>query len=210
MVATCSPNGQSIAIGSYDRIRIYTWSPRQNAWSEALAKNIEHLYSVTALSWRKDGSRLTVGSVCGAVLYFESVIRRTIWQDKFEITFVAPSQVLMKSLQDQNSTMMVESQLGLEIDDVRIMGRDNYLVGRTEESLILCDLTRGLTSEVPWIATGRHERFYFENPNVCLIFNAGELSLVEYGDNFILGSVRTEFVNPHVISVRLNERVNTK
>ena len=73
----------------------------------------------------------------------------------------------------------------------------------------MCDLTRGLTSEIQWSVTSRHERFYFENPNVCLIFNAGELSLVEYGDNFILGSVRTEFVNPHVISVRLNERGNT-
>ncbi len=41
---------------------------------------------------------------------------------------------------------------------------------------------------------------------VCMIFNAGELSLVEYGQNEILGSVRTEFMNPHLISVRLNER----
>lgn len=90
------------------------------------------------------------------------------------------------------------------------LGKDSYLVARTEETLILCDLTRNLTSEVPWIATGRHERFYFENPNVCLIFNAGELSLVEYGSNYISGSVRSEFVNPHVISVRLNERGNTK
>lgn len=82
-------------------------------------------------------------------------------------------------------------------------------MGRTEESLILCDLTRSLTSEVSWVSTGsKQERFYFENPNVCLIFNAGELSLVEYGDSFILGSVRTEFVNPHLISVRLNERGN--
>ena len=39
-----------------------------------------------------------------------------------------------------------------------------------------------------------------------MIFNAGELSLVEYGKNEILGSVRTEFMNPHVISVRINER----
>ena len=122
LVATCSSNGQAVAIGSFDRIRIFTWSPRQNSWSESLAKEIPNLYSVTALSWRKDGSRLSVGSVCGAVLYFESVIRRTIWQDKFEIVFVAPSQVLLKSLQDTSSTMMVESQLGLEIDDVRIMG----------------------------------------------------------------------------------------
>lgn len=39
------------------------------------------------------------------------------------------------------------------------------------------------------------------------MFNAGELSLIEYGDNSILASVRTEFANPHLISVRLNERV---
>lgn len=41
---------------------------------------------------------------------------------------------------------------------------------------------------------------------VCMIFNAGELTLVEYGSAEILGSVRTEFMNPHLISIRLNER----
>lgn len=44
---------------------------------------------------------------------------------------------------------------------------------------------------------------------MCLVFNAGELSLIEYGDNSILSSVRTEFANPHLISVRLNERVQS-
>lgn len=210
MTASCSSNGQTIAVGSYDRIRVFAWSPRLNTWSESAPKNIKNLYSVTALAWRRDGSRLTVGSVCGAVLIFESVLRRTVWQDKFELTFVAPSQVLLKSLQEPNDKMVIESQMGLEIDDVRIMGKDNYLVARTEDSLIFCDLTRGLSSEVNWSATGRHEKFYFENPNVCLVFNAGELSLIEYGENFILGSVRTEFVNPHVISVRLNERGTAK
>lgn len=122
---------------------------------------------------------------------------------------MAPSQVLLKALHEQTEAFIVESQVGLEIDDLRIMGKDNYLVARTEESLILCDLTRNLTSEVLWSNSGRNEKFYFENPNVCLVFNAGELTLVEYGENVTLGSVRTEFVNPHVISVRLNERGNT-
>jgi intraflagellar transport protein 172 len=121
MIATCSPNGQSVAVGSYDRIRIFTWS-RQSAWNEALCKDIANLYSITALAWRKDGARLSVGTACGGVFYFESVIKRTIWQDKFEITFVAPSQVLLKSLQEPSNAMIVESQSGLEIDDVRIMG----------------------------------------------------------------------------------------
>lgn len=45
-------------------------------------------------------------------------------------------------------------------------------------------------AQVMWPNSGRNERFYFDNPLVCLIFNAGELSLVEYGSNHILGSVR--------------------
>lgn len=32
-----------------------------------------------------------------------------------------------------------------------------------------------------------------------MIFNAGELTLVEYGSNDILGSVRTEFMSPHLV-----------
>lgn len=41
------------------------------------------------------------------------------------------------------------------------------------------------------------------------MFNAGELTLIEYGENDVLCSVRTEFANPHLISVRLNERNQT-
>jgi intraflagellar transport protein 172 len=33
-------------------------------------------------------------------------------------------------------------------------------------------------SEIPWANAGGNERYYFENANVCMIFNAGELSLV--------------------------------
>ncbi|KAG8268153.1 hypothetical protein J6590_035122 [Homalodisca vitripennis] len=122
------------------------------------------------------------------------------------MTYVGPSQVLVKPLQGDARGVILKSQFGHEIDDVRIMGQDRYLVARTPDTLLLGDLQRNLLSEVPWPDTGRLERFYLDNPNVCLIFNAGELSLVEYGTNEILGSVRTEFMNPHLISVRLNER----
>lgn len=199
-----------MAIGGFNRIRIYSWVARQNAWIESATKDIPNLYTVTALAWRKDGARLSLGSLCGAIYTFESVLRRTLYQDKFELTYIAPSQVVVKSVQEPTESITIESNQGHEIDDVRLMGKDNYLVARTEQSLILSDLTRSLQSEISWANTGRHERFYFENPNVCLIFNAGELSLVEYGEDYILGSVRTEFVNPHVISVRLNERGNSK
>lgn len=106
------------------------------------------------------------------------------------------------------------------------MGHDRYLVARTSNTLLLGDMVSCKLSEVSWQSTGGHERYYFENDNVsvpplppilhltprlsnvqvCMIFNAGELSLMEYGVNELLGSVRTEFVNPHLISVRINER----
>lgn len=34
---------------------------------------------------------------------------------------------------------------------------------------------------------------------VCMIFSGGELTLVEYGAHDALVSVRTEFMNPHLI-----------
>lgn len=60
--------------------------------------------------------------------------------------------------------------------------------------------------QVQWNNTSRKEKFYFENPKVCLIFNVGELSLIEYGENCLLTSVRTEFANPHLISVQITEK----
>ena len=36
-----------------------------------------------------------------------------------------------------------------------------------------------------------------------MIYNAGELTLVEYGNNEPLGNCRTEHVKPHLISTRL-------
>lgn len=116
--------------------------------------------------------------------------RRTLWKNKFEMTYVGPSQVLVKPLAPVSRGVILKSQYGYEIDDVRIMGQDNYLVARTSETILLGDLQRNLLSEVLWTNSGRNEKFYFDNPTVCLIFNAGELSLVEYGQNDILGSVR--------------------
>ncbi|KAJ8945935.1 hypothetical protein NQ318_016763 [Aromia moschata] len=205
-IAASSPSGQAVAIGSFDRLRTYAWNTRKSIWEETPSKEIPNFYTITALAWKRDGSKVTCGGLCGAVLLFESVLKRTVWKDKFEITYVGPSQVLVKPLDSNNMGVIVRSQQGGEIDDVKIMGKDSYLVARTDDTLLVADLTKNLLSEVPWNNSGRHEKFYFENPNVCLVFNAGELTLIEYGDNDVLCSVRTEFANPHLISVRLNER----
>ena len=37
-----------------------------------------------------------------------------------------------------------------------------------------------------------------------MVFNAGELSIIEYGVNEVIGTCRTENVHPNMISARLN------
>ena len=86
------------------------------------------------------------------------------------------------------------------------MGNDRYLVAHTSDTLLLGDLTTCRLSEVAWGESGGNEKFYFETESACMIFNVGELTLVEYGTNEVLGSVRTEFINPHLVSLRINER----
>ncbi|KAI4469980.1 hypothetical protein MML48_1g10818 [Holotrichia oblita] len=205
-VACGSPSGQAVVVGSFDRLRVYAWNPKVSIWEETAQKDIKNLYTVTALAWKRDGFRVAVSNLGGSILFFETVLRRSIWKDKYEITFVGPSQVLIKHLQGEHENIIVSSNYGNEIEDIKIMGRDNYIVARTSDTIIIGDLVKNMISEVLWNNSGKHEKFYFDNTTVCLVFNAGELSLVEYGDNEVLCSVRTEFANPHLISVRLNER----
>uniref|UniRef100_A0A7N8XI48 Intraflagellar transport protein 172 homolog n=1 Tax=Mastacembelus armatus TaxID=205130 RepID=A0A7N8XI48_9TELE len=204
-VAATSPSGQSVVFGSFDRLRVFNWAPRRSVWDEAKPKEILNLYTITSLAWKKDGSRLCAGTLCGGVELFDCCLRRAIYKNKFEMTYVGLSQVIVRNL-STGTRVVLKSYYGYEIEEVKIMGKDRYLVAHTSDTLLLGDLLTNKLSEVPWPSSGGNEKFFFENETVCMIFNAGELSLVEYSNNEILGSVRTEFMNPHLISVRLNER----
>lgn len=37
---------------------MFNWAPRRGVWDEAKSKEIPNLYTITSLSWKKDGSRL--------------------------------------------------------------------------------------------------------------------------------------------------------
>lgn len=76
------------------------------------------------------------------------MLKRVVWKDKYEIIFIGPNQVLLKPLSSSEEEVTILAEYGSEIDDVRIMGKDNYLVARTNASLIVADLQRRLISEV--------------------------------------------------------------
>jgi intraflagellar transport protein 172 len=58
------------------------------------------------------------------------------------MTYVGPSQVLVKPLtnnkeNESSNGVILKSQYGHEIEDVRVMGEDRYLIGRTRDTLLL-------------------------------------------------------------------------
>ena len=96
--AARSPSGQSVVLGSYGRLRVFNFQVRRGSWEEAPAKEVESLYGVAKLEWKPDGSRLTLGSLCGAVEEYDCCLRRNVHRGKFEFTYVGPSHVIVKRL----------------------------------------------------------------------------------------------------------------
>lgn len=59
--------------------------------------------------------------------------------------------MLVKPLNTNERGVILRSQHGGEIDDVKIMGKDCYLVAKTKETLLVADLQRNLLSEVSFL-----------------------------------------------------------
>ena len=75
-----------------------------------------------------------------------------------------------------------------------------------QDTLLLGDIDGVKLSEIQWHGNGK-EKFNFDNPSVCVVYYAGEVTLVEYGQNEVLGSVRTSHTNSHVLSVRIIKKL---
>jgi len=200
--AAFNPSGEYVVVGSFNRFRTFSLNAHENSWQPTGVKTVENMYTVTCLAWKQDGSRLTVGTLCGAVDLYDACIRRVRYKCKFEFTYVSKSTVIVKRLAT-GSRIVLKSTFGHEVDKINVY-EDRYLVAHTHATLLLGDLESCKLSEVPWSGSGR-EKFTFENEKVCMVFNSGELTLVEYGRNEVLGSLRTEHTSSHLISVRLQE-----
>jgi len=45
------------------RLRVFNWSPRKGVWDEGRPKEIKNLYTITALAWKRDGSKIVAVSL---------------------------------------------------------------------------------------------------------------------------------------------------
>lgn len=127
------------------------------------AQTVENLYTVTALGWKPDGSRLAVGSLCGGTDVYDACVRRHLYKGKFEFTYVSTSVAIVKRLAG-GTRIVLKSHFGYEISKIDIYD-DQYLIAHTPETLLMGDLESCKLSEVPWSGSGS-EKFFFDNPQV--------------------------------------------
>ncbi|KRY41446.1 Intraflagellar transport protein -like protein [Trichinella spiralis] len=202
-----NPGSQSIAMGSFDKIRIFDWNNRKSGWIEGEIISLTNFYTITALCWKPDGSKLVVvmlGSLTGTVGCLDCCLKRLSIGKKFKVSFISSNQVLVKN-RANNEHILLRSKYDCEITDVKVFGNDRFVVAKSNSSLLVADFFKNKYSEVRWQSAG-NEKYYFEFENVCLVFNAGEVILIEYGIDSVLFSVKMTKINPCIISVRVNER----
>ncbi|XP_054157078.1 intraflagellar transport protein 172 homolog [Oppia nitens] len=203
--AISSTSGNIIILTSLEKLIVFELDSR--VWRQKNTIELCGSYLVTGLQWSLDGTKLMVGTLNGAVELFACKWRTKLIGDKLEINYVGNRQVVVKDLH-KGTTQVFQSTY--DIKDVKII-KDSFVVVFTTNTLILSDITdesnNDKISEIDWTGmTTDGLRFSFDYENVVLINLVGELYLVELGSNQLLASVRTDFVNPHLMSVRINER----
>ena len=118
--AACfNPSGESLVLGAFNRLHVFNLNIRRNLWEEAGTKDVEGMYSVTAMSWKMDGSRLNVGTLAGAVDEYDACLRRYRYKGKFEFTYVSLSQVIVKRL-NTGTRIVLKSHFQYEIEKINI------------------------------------------------------------------------------------------
>lgn len=204
-VFTCgafNPSGQALVLAQKESLRFFDFNLRSRKWEEGALVRLRHALGFSSLAWKADGSRLVVGGVTGMVEELDACLRRYRHRGTFEFTYVSHNQVIVKRL-STGTRIVLHSNMGYEIQRVNVH-QDRYIVAHTTTTLLVGDLASCLLSEVPWQLTGK-ERFDFTNQQVCMVFTAGELVLIEYGRNSLLGTCRTEERNSRRISVRIHD-----
>ena len=97
------------------------------------------------------------------------------------MTYVSHSQVIVRHI-ESNMRIAVKSEYGLEILKTNIF-KGRFVVASTPRTLILANMDTQKTSEIEWHggagSGGGTEKFIFDNPVACIVYYAGEVTIVE-------------------------------
>ena len=201
-IAVSSPSGTVLILASKESLLVFQLKSR--IWKHQLTVDMNGSLLITGLCWSSDGTKLVASTLNQAVELYRCQWQSKLVGNRFEINYVGNRQLVIRDLQTNQSKMFVSN---FDIQEVKII-KESFVVIWTTNTLIMGSLSNdSQRSEIEWLGLTTHGvKFSFDYENVALISAVGELYLVELGQNQILGSVRTDFISPHLISVRMNER----
>lgn len=203
---TCSKfnsSGDAVILGNFNRFLVFY--KKKGEWVEVFNNQIDNLYSVTALCWKPDSSAFVTGNLCGSVDIFESCLKKTIFKNKFEISFLSESQIMIKNIETKERVNL-NLTISTEVEKISVQ-KDNYSIVTTNKSILIGCVGLGLYSELNWVLSG-NEFFDFSKENVCLIYVLDEINIVEFGEHAILGCFKSSFLQKDLVSVRIVKREN--
>lgn len=102
--AAASPSGQSIVFAAFSRLkhsflrwlifrlRVFTYSLVRKQWEESVVIDVPNLYTITSMSFKRDGSKLVVGSLCGAI-EVQNVLEIRLTKNRFTMPAYASTRI---------------------------------------------------------------------------------------------------------------------
>ncbi|KAJ6223282.1 hypothetical protein RDWZM_001827 [Blomia tropicalis] len=202
--ATCSPSGTIVIFSSKENLIVFEMETNSRTWRMKMTVKLSGSFLITGLCWSLDGTRLFTSYLNGGIDQFRCRYRSKLYGARFEVNYIGNRQLAINDLEQKSISSFTSNS---DILDVRII-KQAFAVVWTANTLIMGSLTDPKArSEIEWHGlTTSGVRFSFDYENVVLISAVGELFLVELGQDKILGSVRTDFVSPHLLSIRIMER----
>ena len=117
--ASFNATGETAIVGNFNRFYVYNFNAKRPQWDEICCKQIENYYSVTSVSWKSDGSKIGIGSLCGSVDVFDVCLKKQKYKGKFELTYVSLSQVIVKRIEN-GQRIVLKSAQGHEISKINV------------------------------------------------------------------------------------------
>ncbi|OHT12234.1 selective LIM binding factor [Tritrichomonas foetus] len=205
--ASFDPSGSTAILAAKNTLLTFNYSARIQTWQQQAMLEFDGLYSISDVAWSPDGSKIAVSSVTGGLYIITASIGSFRYKNLFEVVHVTGSQIRVVSLKDKGELSMKS--------DYRVLNtnfqHDRYVIVRTTQSFVVGDTVSGKTSELPASYTDGEpkitEKFIFIDDLAVLVWNTGELTVVEMGKPQPLAAIPTQYASPYLLSLRFNAKI---
>eukprot|EP00767_Chilomastix_cuspidata_P007164 gnl/Chilomastix_cuspidata/775.p1 GENE.gnl/Chilomastix_cuspidata/775~~gnl/Chilomastix_cuspidata/775.p1 ORF type:complete len:1830 (+),score=796.01 gnl/Chilomastix_cuspidata/775:2075-7564(+) len=219
-----SPSYPAVALAGGESVYVVFHAPDARPIVRRVLRNPGlGVRSITSMAFRPDSTEILVGSACGGISAFSVFLSREVFRGNFVVTRTTLTRTDIKTI-SSGRTCSVSTSLGSMVSDVRLHGPvffgpepdtgdedaagTMFAICRTDQSLVVANLASGLSSEIPWAGMGKEVFVFDSQPDIALIFNAGELTVLHLGEAAALGVCRVYKSSSHLLSLRIGARAD--